>query len=233
MQLHAVVGTNAYCGPGCLSLLTGLTTDEAATVLAFHSGSRRHGTKPTVLAHAARRLGIAMSLVRDYRGVVASPSIGAVAMLPALRGGTYVVATKGAPGHLLVLQLVGPTPTCSDNKTLGQPVELTDYAYRNASVEGLWRVGPVKDFSAMLDRVQQRRALADASMWSRLAHEAEAVAYALAEAERPAPPPPPVPAPPPAPVFVTPPGAKATRLFRVVRDASGRMCGAEEFSIGG
>lgn len=40
MILHPAIGTNRYCGPAALAILTGLDTDACATMLRMVSGKR-------------------------------------------------------------------------------------------------------------------------------------------------------------------------------------------------
>jgi hypothetical protein len=58
MKLHPIRGRNGYCGPGVISALTGVTTDEAAALLRLQTGRKQiRGVTPNELLPTLRNLG--------------------------------------------------------------------------------------------------------------------------------------------------------------------------------
>ncbi len=58
-MLHNIVGKNSYCGPAAISTLTGMTTDQAATLIRKHSGQTRiRHTWPSFVIRALRDVGL-------------------------------------------------------------------------------------------------------------------------------------------------------------------------------
>ena len=58
-MLHNIVGKNSYCGLAAISTLTGMITDQAATLIRKHSGQTRiRHTWPSFIIRALRDVGL-------------------------------------------------------------------------------------------------------------------------------------------------------------------------------
>lgn len=139
MTLHPAIGSNRYCGPGALAILSGLSTGETAKLLRELTGRRaimRIGHDALLVALG--RLGIpALDVVR-YVKIEPRPPLWNWALTAAR--GTYLVSVTG---HFVVVEKKdNGVIEVTDNLTI-YPITLAKFWGRQKRVRRVSKVGEV------------------------------------------------------------------------------------------
>lgn len=145
--LHAVKGTNTYCGPAALASLLGITTDEAALrILAL-----RNNRQPVKAAYVSELLKVinASGTHRVVEVAMATDS-GRYPFLPGLKRQTlvYWMVTERTPGRYLAyvsghfVTADVASQTLCDNNSHG-PVYVRKHSHKRQFIKKLYRIVPV------------------------------------------------------------------------------------------
>ncbi len=127
MMLHPAIGSNRWCGPGALAILTGKTTDETARLLRDVSGKR------AIMRIADRHMLVAMSKL-GLRWDIQGPQRGTLRNFTGSGPAIYLIVITG---HYVVVDT--STMEVCDNRTV-YPVPLAKYSQANKHVKEAWRM---------------------------------------------------------------------------------------------
>lgn len=123
---------NRYCGPACISILTGLDTTDCARLLRFTSGQRAiYGIGMPYMKPALRLLGYTVQEVHNWRGIPAHkrPTLSQWGKTRANEG-SYLISA----GHHWSL-VHGGMYACGVSR---KPVPFVDSPYRRTRVAQVW-----------------------------------------------------------------------------------------------
>lgn len=130
MTLHPAIGSNHFCGPGALAIITGHSTGDCARVLRQVSGKR------SIMRIAVPYMLQAMDKLGIQHGPMIEPARGTALsrfMVTHSHGRYLVVIT----GHYCVID----TTTCQvcDNHTI-YPLPIAKYSRQGHWVRKAWRI---------------------------------------------------------------------------------------------
>lgn len=125
------IGMNKYCGPAVLSILTGKSTDECASVISSINGKYKiEGVELKHLLLAAERLGF------DAESVAPAHSLFGTLTRLADKDGLYIVTIKG---HFVAVEVNGKNIYFCDNHTK-EPINAAASARLTQSVVAVHKV---------------------------------------------------------------------------------------------
>jgi len=124
-------GKNQFCGPSVMSAITGLSTDEAATVISSITGRTKvAGVYQSDLIKAFEKLGYKCSRIK----LVGRTLFGALMNLT--DDGMYVLMV---PGHYITIEVNGKQKYICDNRTK-EPINVSNSARLGQKVVSVIRV---------------------------------------------------------------------------------------------
>lgn len=138
MTLHPAIGSNRYCGPGALAILTGHDTRATAAKLRELTGKRAILDTPhQAMVDALTSWGFEVAELFDFRETqpkLHRPTLARLA--PTLGAGLFLIVITD---HYVVLDTAA-LEVC-DNLTI-YPLPLARYRKRRARVARVWAVSP-------------------------------------------------------------------------------------------
>jgi len=136
-NLKGVFGFNEYCGPGVISIITGVSTDRAAAVISAITGKRViKGVQTSYLLQAFDRLGYDQKRMPLYASL-----LGGVLMQLCKQDGFYIAVV---PEHFVAIEINKGDIWFCDNHSK-QPINAAASARLTQRVEQVYQIIPRAD----------------------------------------------------------------------------------------